>query len=72
MYKVGDEVIYNGFMCFIGQVLGNGRYTVIANNRDFVIEVYEKDLIPLFAPGDYVTRVNNVNTKRSTIISSKK
>lgn len=47
MYKVKDNVIYNGHKCFIGQVLGDGRYTVIGNKRDFVIEVYEKDLEPV-------------------------
>lgn len=47
MYKVKDNVVYNGHKCFIGQVLGGGRYTVIGHNKDFVIEVYEKDLEPI-------------------------
>lgn len=58
MYNVKDNVIYKGIECFIAQVLGDDRYTVIAHNKDFVIEVYEKDLDPYFAPGDYVTLVN--------------
>lgn len=47
MYKIKDNVIYNSHKCFIGQVLGGGRYTVISHNKDFVIEVYEKDLEPI-------------------------
>lgn len=60
MYKVKDNVIYNGHKCFIGQVLGDGRYTVIGNNRDFVIEVYEKDLDPYFVSGDKVSLVGKL------------
>lgn len=47
MYKVKDNVNYYGFKCFIGQVLGDDRYTVIAHNKDFVTEVYGKDLEPI-------------------------
>lgn len=47
MYKVKDNVNYYGSKCFIGQVLGDDRYTVIAHNKDFVIEVYGKDLEPI-------------------------
>lgn len=61
MYKVKDYVIYNGRKCFIGQVLGGGRYTVIeCSENPFVIEVYTKDLDPYFAPGDKVSLVGEL------------
>lgn len=47
MYKIKDNVNYYGFKCFIGQVLGDDRYTVVAHNKDFVIEAYGKDLEPI-------------------------
>lgn len=58
MYKIKDNVIYKGAECFIGKVLGGGRYMIITCDKYNVFDVYEKDLDPPLAPGDYVTLVN--------------
>lgn len=68
MYNIKDNVVYNGFKCFIGQVLGGGRYTVIANNKDFVIEVYEKDLEPVDS-NRYEVRHVIFDTKDNKIVN---
>lgn len=65
MYKVGDEVIYKDIKCFIGKVLGDGRYMIITCDKYNVFEVYEKDLDPYFAPGDKVSLVGEL--KRSSL-----
>lgn len=47
MYKVKDDVIYKDIKCFIGKVLGDGRYMIITRDKYNMFEVYEKDLEPI-------------------------
>ncbi|UIB81285.1 hypothetical protein [Flyfo podovirus Tbat2_2] len=59
MYKVGDEVIYNGFVYNIKGAGDDGWYILKDSFAGEAIKlVHAKDLNPLIAPGDYVTLVN--------------